>query len=45
MKNANTKLLNPISITIRYDGAQPDYNRIPADASNYQNVDLTENKN
>lgn len=45
MKNANTKLRNPIPITIRYVGAQPDYNRIPADASYYQNVDLTGNKN
>lgn len=45
MKNANTKLRNPIPITIRYVGAQPDYNRIPADASYYQNVDLRGNKN
>ena len=41
MKNAQSKLRNPIPFTIRYVGVQPNYNRIPSGAEYYQNQDLS----
>lgn len=41
MVNAKAKLRNPIPFTIQYVGEQPDYNRIPAGAEYYQNLDLS----